>query len=137
MIKKDEKSKRQGLPLQESMYKRGVRILRERKMTKTNRRNWLKRERKYFNSLKIKPSGCYVCGFEYTEQHHIYPLTMQYDDGIREAYHQTISLCPNHHLMEHILIKDSYAIEPTKHIIKLWSLLDDMEEFRVEGMNNG
>jgi len=65
-------------------------------------KKWVLRARSVFLPGNREP--CFVCGkyVEVVHAHHIYPLSMQYDNGITAPIHDFIWLCPTHHAAVHI-----------------------------------
>ena len=59
----------------------------------------------------FKPGDRYSCGIcgryrSVTHAHHVAPLGMQYDAGVREAMHDYEWLCPTHHAAVHLVLTD-------------------------------
>jgi hypothetical protein len=67
-----------------------------------SKRAFLRQARAEFKPGPRRP--CAVCGkYEgLVEAHHVYPLGLQYDDGIRLAIHEFFWLCPTHHAVVHL-----------------------------------
>lgn len=49
---------------------------------------------------------CFVCGKfkSITQAHHVVPLAAQFDRGFDEPDHEHVWLCPNHHVIVHLLL---------------------------------
>lgn len=58
--------------------------------------------------------ACEVCGAyaDFAHAHHVYPLSAQYDDGVRAPVDDHVWLCPNHHAVVHHMISASEAVLP-------------------------
>jgi hypothetical protein len=62
--------------------------------------------------------SCHVCGqFKGVAQaHHVAPLGVQYDSGVRRAIHDFVWLCPTHHAIAHTVISEHAKGEHTPFI---------------------
>lgn len=71
---------------------------------KERRLLWMQVARRAFKATERSP--CEVCGgySSVTQAHHVYPLSLQFQDGIEEAIHDHVWLCPTHHAVVHKLI---------------------------------
>ena len=79
----------------------------KKKGYRVKKKKWVSDARKEFNHLITDKKTCFVCE-KYkamAEAHHIYPLAMQYDDGIKIPFQDFIWLCPTHHSALHLLIE--------------------------------
>lgn len=65
---------------------------------------WIDEARRAFQPSKRKP--CMICGRygSLSQAHHIVPLHVQYDQGVRQADHRHVWLCPSHHAAVHLFI---------------------------------
>jgi len=87
-----------------SEYDQCLTVIEIHKNRKKIKKEWVKHARKAF-----KPTGktvCAICGEHdsITDAHHIYPLSMQFDDGVELPIQDYVWLCPNHHKYIHLSI---------------------------------
>lgn len=73
------------------------------------KKRWLCAARAAFAPGTRQP--CIVCrGYEsVTHAHHVFPLEIQFDRGIKEPIQEFIWLCPNHHAAIHLIIRGLIA----------------------------
>jgi ParB-like nuclease domain len=102
---------------------------------------WIKQARKGLVTKNRK--NCMICGKyrNITESHHLYPLHLQYDDGIKLPIHDYIWLCPNHHKLVHRCI-DTEGEFLERHVNKIQSdifhkeLMDFVTKELIEFLGN-
>jgi hypothetical protein len=84
-------------------------VMEEKFYTPQDRKLWIKQARTSFKVGAKKPCG--VCGkyTEVCEPHHVYPLWMQFHDGVDDPIHDHIWLCPTHHRIIHLAIRRRYS----------------------------
>jgi len=72
---------------------------------------------------------CEVCGMhkQIAQPHHVYPLAMQFWDGLEYPIQEFVWLCPNHHAITHYIIERlvrTQPIELTESFLGEFSLID-------------
>ena len=74
---------------------------------------WIEASRKALRPGDKQP--CVLCGGHagVTHAHHVAPLGMQYDVGIRDAEQEYLWLCPTHHALVHAAINEALRGEQT------------------------
>jgi hypothetical protein len=87
-----------------------ARVLTDKLFPEFRRRRIAKWRRE--NILAGLAMPCTVCGeWEgFTDAHHVYPLSEQAKDGRKEADHEVVWLCPNHHRLVHRMIKRHFSL---------------------------
>lgn len=75
---------------------------------------WIATARMTFDPGERAP--CCVCGRfgSIAQAHHVVPLATQYRRGFRLPDHTHVWMCPNHHVMIHIMIPDDDRVMTTK-----------------------
>jgi hypothetical protein len=73
---------------------------------------WVKTARGLFAPGERR--DCQVCGMhkQIAQPHHIYPLAMQFWDGLNEPIQDFVWLCPNHHAIIHNFIDKLIRTQP-------------------------
>lgn len=73
----------------------------KRSMSARHKSAWIRAARASFKP--VDRDNCAVCGMykEISQAHHLLPLDIQYEIGLRDACHKFVWLCPNHHAIVH------------------------------------
>lgn len=76
------------------------------KILDSGRKAWIALQRRDF--IPGKPGPCYACGLSdpSNHSHHVYPLYLQFNGGMRTANHEFVWLCAAHHERIHRAIED-------------------------------
>lgn len=87
-------------------------INQRKKDVKAECKAWIQNARsEFFPGRKRK---CQVCGGykELAQPHHIYPLAVQFWDGLQDPVQDFVWLCPTHHSMVHFVIDKVMKSKP-------------------------
>ncbi len=103
---------------------------------RTEKEDWIKNARKTFNPGIKQP--CFVCNkYEsVTHAHHIFPLHLQYDRGVKEPIHDFMWLCPTHHAAIHIFTDALIKTKPIDLKGFAYEELDALDGISLLFINN-